>query len=213
MVSKSEYAYNSIKKKIIKGEYNPGEKLVESNLIDEIGVSRNTVRNSLLKLENEGLIDIERNKGAKVKHFTVKEMKDLLDVRKILETYVLKHIIKKITDEDIEELEAIVNEMEKCINNSELKKYSDKNYEFHNYIYNLCSNKEAVDIIKSIKTRLSRYSIKTILIPGRSKSSIKEHKNIFNSIKERNAKKAERSIIKHLESIENTIEEYYTFLS
>jgi len=212
MGNKTEQAYQTIKRRIMEGEYKPLENLTEANLANEIGVSRNTIKRALMLIANEGLVDIKENKGAKVKSFTLEEIINYLQIREVLEGLVAELTAPIITDDQLELLGKILLNMEACIENNDLIQYSEFNLQFHNIIYTACKNKQAVEMINSIKTQLRRYHYRTILVPGRNLNSIEEHKKIYNAFKERDGLDAGRFVKQHVSNVRDVLIKNYQLL-
>ncbi|WP_117017050.1 GntR family transcriptional regulator [Aeribacillus pallidus] len=207
-----DIAYEYIKERIMNGVFLPSQKLNESELSNQIGVSRNTVKKALFKLEQECLVDMEENKGATVKSFTVKEVVNYFEIRELLESLIIRSAVKQITDDRLNELEDILNKMESYLNSGNFEDYSKMNKRFHEIIYEASDNQQAVDMVNMIKVQLLRYHLRTILIPGRKENSLKEHKSIYLALKNRNADEAEKAIRTHISNIRKTIEENFSFL-
>lgn len=212
LMNSSESAYNYIKTRIIRGEYKPSEKLVEMQLAKEIGVSRNTIKNALLMLQKENLVDIEKNKGAKIKSFTLEEVLNYLEIREVLEGVIAKSAALHISAERLNELELILKKMESLIEQKKLDEYSQMNKVFHKVIYDSSMNQQAVDMVLVIKDQLLRYHFRTILIPGRTESSLGEHKEILEALKARDPERADQAIRKHISHVKETVENFYQFL-
>lgn len=211
-IKSTEDVYTYLKDKIVTGEYKPSEKLVESILATELKVSRNTVKNALLMLQKENLIEIEKHKGASVKAFTLDEVINYLEIREALEGIIIKSVVSEIQDEDLEKLEHIIEKMEEYIKEGNLNEYSELNREFHNIIYSISKNVQAVELVSIIKTQLIRFHFRTILAPNRSDQSLIEHKRIFESLKKRDKDAAVDAIQTHISHVRKTIKEYYQFL-
>jgi DNA-binding GntR family transcriptional regulator len=207
-----EIAYEYIKERILDGVYLPSQKLVENNLADEIGVSRNTVKKALLKLEQENLILLENNKGATIKSFSLEEIINLLKIREVLEGLIAADAALHISDEALLKLEQILGEMKQNLDQVNYDAYSLGNIQFHNIIYDACKNVQAVEMVKIIKQQLKRLHFKTILVPGRNESSYEEHLKILTALKLRDADVAEKQIKKHVANVLNTIVENYRVL-
>lgn len=212
LMNPTESAYSYIKSRILEGTYKPSEKLVESQLAKTIGVSRNTLKNALVILEKENLIEIEKNKGAKVKSFSLDEIKNYLEIREGLEGIIIKSAALTISEDTISELESIVIKMEELIKQNELDEYSKMNRVFHDIIYKASKNQQAVNLVLMIKAQLTRFHFRTILVPGRTESSMQEHKEILEALKNHDSEKAEVAIKKHISHVRETIETYYQFL-
>ncbi|SKC36569.1 GntR family transcriptional regulator [Maledivibacter halophilus] len=212
MSTQTDYAYEIIKNRILDGSYKPSENLVEMNIANELKVSRNTTKKALLRLESEGLVVMEPNKGARVKDFTLDEIVDFLMIREVLEGLIFSLVAKSISDEALEKLDEIIVKMEKCVEQSQFVQYSENNLKFHNIIYDLCKNEKAVEMTLLIKTQLRRYNLRTILIPGRSLKTLNEHKNIYKALKNHDSKEAEKAARTHISNLRNTIIDNYDFL-
>ncbi|MDC3424217.1 GntR family transcriptional regulator [Aquibacillus sp. 3ASR75-11] len=212
MLNTTDKAYTYIKKKIMNGDYKPSEKLVESQLATDIGVSRNTIRNALVILQKENLIEMEKNKGAKIKAFTLEEINNYLEIRLALEGVIGRSVAANISDDSIEQLEQILQEMEDLISKKKYDDYSKLNKKFHRVIYESAKNQQAVQMVLVIKTQLLRFHLRTILVPGRSDSSLKEHTEILTALKERDQDRAEKALKEHISHVKETINNYYQFL-
>lgn len=210
--TQTEKAYLIIKQKILEGIYKPSEKLIESHLAKELGVSRNTIKKAFLMLEKEKLIELEENKGAKIKSFTLQEVNNYLEIRAALEGVIIRSAVPKIANEDLHALQEILDHMKSCIEGNHLDEYSKLNKEFHQTIYKAAQNEQAVELVSMIKTQLIRYHFRTILVPGRNQSSFEEHTAIFNALQKRDADEAEAAIKRHILNIRKTINDYYHFL-
>ncbi|MGL5230301.1 MAG: GntR family transcriptional regulator, partial [Cetobacterium sp.] len=160
MPNQMDFAYEEIRKKIISGEYKPNENLTEIFLSNSLNVSRNTIKKALIKLENENLIVLEKNKGARVKSFTLQEVLDYLEVRLALEILIITKVVQEITEEQLLKLSEVMENMKKCFEENNLVKYSENNQIFHKIIYDSCSNKVAVKSVEIIKSQLNRYKLK-----------------------------------------------------
>lgn len=212
MKNQSELAYEFMRKRILDGTYRPAQRLVESQLSEIIGVSRNTIKKALLMLEQENLVTIEKNKGATIKSFTLDEVMNYFEIREVIEGLIAKKAARYITDEDIDRLGQTLKDMKGFMENSQFDDYSRLNKEFHSIISGACDNIQAIEMANSIKTQLIRYHFRTILIPGRSERSYKEHEQIYEALNNHDEKLAEESIRYHIASVRETIRENYIVL-
>lgn len=212
MTRPTEVAYQFIKQKIMEGIYKPSQKLVESELSEVIGVSRNTIKKALLKLEQENLVSLEENKGATIKSFTLNEIINYLEIREVLEGLIAKTAAANISDAKLGQLEETVEKMKAHLEHNRFDEYSKCNHFFHQIIYEASKNQQAVDMVKKIKTQLQRLQLKTILVPGRTQDSFKEHEKILNALKAKDGKWAEDAVKFHVSNVRQTIVENYSFL-
>ncbi|KOY83514.1 GntR family transcriptional regulator [Lysinibacillus macroides] len=208
----TEIAYEFIKERILEGIYQPSQKLIENDLSLEIGVSRNTVKKALLKLEQENLVVLEKNKGATIKSFSLDEINNFLKIREVLEGLIASDAAQNITAEDLQKLDTILMEMKSHLQNHDFDAYSQSNLDFHEVIYNASHNQQAVDMVKIIKQQLKRLQFKTILVPGRNENSLEEHRHILEALQNHDAEQAENYLKRHVENIRHTILNNYNVL-
>jgi DNA-binding GntR family transcriptional regulator len=104
-----DVVFNTLRQAILRGELQPGERLLEIHLANKLGVSRTPIREAIRKLELEGLVLMIPRKGAVVAEITEKSLRDVLEVRRALEELAVKLACDKIQDEEIEELKAKLN--------------------------------------------------------------------------------------------------------
>lgn len=204
--------YNKIKARIEDGEYSPAQSLTEAALSQEYGVSRNTIKKALLMLESDGYVTMDLNKGAKVASYSKTEVLQFLELREVLEGFITRLAVPVIAEETIEEMGRLLEQMKVCRDQGELFKYSQCNHAFHEYIFDACPNRTAVEMTQKLKNQMKKYNSKTILIPGRIDRSIEEHTQIYAAICNRDEDAAERYIKKHIHSVRDVFEQYYSLL-
>jgi DNA-binding GntR family transcriptional regulator len=212
-MKQTDVAYHYIKDRILEGTFKPAQKLVEMQLAELIGVSRNTVKQALLKLAQENLVVIEVNKGATIKSFTLEEVLNYLEIREVLEGLVARSATCNVTENNLERMRSILEQMKVHMDRQEFDKYSFLNTEFHGIIYQSTGNIQAVELINMIRTQLIRYQFRTILVPGRSQSSFTEHTEIYKAIVARNEFEAEAAVRRHVSAVRETIKIHYHYLS
>ncbi len=209
----NERAYEYIKSRILSGEFHPAERLVEATLASKIGVSRNTVRKALQKLESEKLIVIENNKGASVVALDMSEIQQYYEIRLMLEVMVVKDAAERISDEAISKLEMMYASMQNLSAEKKYDAYSAMNREFHNIIYSSSEKNVAVDMILEIKNQLRRFQIRTMMVPGRSDNSLAEHKKLLDALKAHDPETAAVAISEHIGNVYGTIEKFRLLFS
>ncbi|MEH7380297.1 GntR family transcriptional regulator [Bacillus sp. JJ1533] len=207
-----DVAYCFIKEKILDGTFKPSQKLNEIELSTSIGVSRNTVKKALLKLQQEQLVEVQSNKGANVKSYTLEEVVNYMEIREVLEVLVAVDASSNITDTEINKLSETLHKMEEHLQNNRFDEYSKLNKAFHQIIYDTCTNKQAVEMVNIIKTQLARFHIRTILVPGRNKNSYAEHRAILEALKSGDEELVAQAIKTHLSNVRKTIQEHSSLL-
>ena len=118
--SRVEAAYQRLKRDIMEGVYTPRQHLVETDMAQVLGVSRATLRAVLIRLQHEGLIETQPNRGAQVRAFSVEEAAKILQVREVLEGLAAALAAEKATPPQLAELRTLVTEMEKTLADGDL---------------------------------------------------------------------------------------------
>ena len=212
MSSPGEKVYEIIKQRIINHIYVPSQTLVESTLAEELGVSRNTVKKALMQLVNEKLVELEVNKSAKVKSLTIEEAVHLLEIRERLEGLIAYRAAQVITEKELDIIRNNLKQMKELIKENKLIEYSAINDTIHHVIYDICPNREAVEMIQSIRLQLRRYNKRTILISGRSTDSYSEHEALYKALEAHDPEEAERVMRQHIKNVRRTLKENYSVL-
>lgn len=212
MVAAGEKAYEIIKQRIIDHTYVPSQALVESTLAEELGVSRNTVKKALMRLVNEKLVELKANKSAIVKSLTLEEAVHLLEIRERLEGLIAYRAAQVITEKELDRIRSSLKEMQRLIQENKLIEYSAMNDTIHRVIYDICPNRDAVEMIESIRLQLRRYNKRTILISGRSSGSYSEHEALFKALENHNPEEAEKMMRQHISNVRQTLKENYSVL-
>lgn len=145
-VSHIDEIFNDIREQIIKGGYPPSFSLTEMDLSQKYCVSRSTIKKCLMMLEAEGLVSIERNRGARVRVYSIDEVLEFLEIREELEGFIIRNAVKSITDEQIHQLEDLMKQMKQLLEQHNLLAYSRCNQSFHEILHSACTNRTAVEV-------------------------------------------------------------------
>lgn len=178
--------YEKIKENIITGKLCEGERLNERKLSNELGISRTPIREALQLLQKDGWVIIETYKGATVRNFDKKYVKDVLRLREVLEVLNIEDAISNVEREDISELDKIIEQQVDCMINYDPKEFMNYDIIFHRKLYSLSKNEPCTKILNNISDIVRFLGIKVLKLPDRNKNAILEHKNIFNAIKDNN---------------------------
>ncbi len=212
MRDQTNHVHQVLRQRIMDGLFRPSESLTELALASELGVSRATIRKALLKLESENLVIIEENKRARVRWFSIEEVMQYLEVRELLEGFVIRQSVPHLTSADVKEMRAILSEMKKCLKAHDLLQYSHNNWKFHDVVYRVCPNRPAVEMVTAIKNQLKRYNIKTMLVQGRGEDSLDEHSKILSALERRDAEKAETQMRRHIANLRAVLAKHFELL-
>lgn len=181
-----------LRKAILKGEFKPGERLVQTELAERIGVSRMPIREALRTLELEGLIKIEPHKGAVVRAISKEEIKETYELRSMLEPLALEKSIPNLTTNDLELLKNLQQEMILSTGDT----YIEKNKKFHRFLLSRCQSPKLLGLIDTISHGVALDTPE--IVPGQIEKSDKEHKHILEAVIEGDGTKAAELLTKHI---------------
>jgi DNA-binding GntR family transcriptional regulator len=198
-------AYAALHRAIVGGELSPGERLIEEELAERLGLSRGAVRGAILRLGHEGLVVRERNRGARVRRFTSDEAVEILEARAALESLAAGYAALRRTDEEKRELQAIVKDMERLQREGELLAMSERNAVMHRRILEISGHQVAGDICSRLHSQVVRFQFRTVLAPGRSKRSLAEHRRIVSAIAAGDRAAAESAMREHLTNVASVL--------
>ena len=200
-----EVVFESIRGAIISGLLKPGERLMEVQMAEKLGVSRTPIREAIRKLELEGLVVMIPRKGAYVADLSLKDITDVLELRAALEGLAAELAAARITDEEIEELEMIAMDFHKAIESDDSEIMIQKDIEFHDVIFRATRNEKLIQISHNLREQVQRFRVMYIDKFRKSTTLATEHFEIAEAISNRNVDLAERLAKRHIENAENYI--------
>ncbi|MBR3260324.1 MAG: GntR family transcriptional regulator, partial [Firmicutes bacterium] len=179
-----------VRERILKGEYQIGEKIKESSIAQELNVSRTPIREAFKTLEEEGLLDYLPNRGCYAKGFTKRDVSDIYTVREALEEIAMTWACERITDEEIDKLEEQCELMDFYTKKRDVQKILTMNSSFHDIIYNSTGSRFLAQVLRSYKGYLDKTR-KSVFYREEFLDSIQEeHKAIFEAVKSRDKEQA-----------------------
>lgn len=183
----------------------PGQRLVEADLCRDYGASRSTVRAALQELASDGLVEFQRNVGARVRTVDVQEAIEITEVRRALEGLSAAKAAERATDEEAQELREIGAEMRQAVENFELVKYSNLNATLHRRIREVARHSTVARQIDRLGVQIVRLQYRLALKPGRPKVSLEQHLAIIDAIAARDPNAAEVAMQAHVDSVLNAL--------
>jgi DNA-binding GntR family transcriptional regulator len=198
-------AYRRLREGIASGQFHPNERLVEASVAMRLGVGRTAVRAALVRLDQEGLVTLEPNRGARVRLISDREALEIEEVRATLEAMLARRAASRATPADLRELRQVVVEMRRRVDKKDSIGYSDLNARFHQLIWAAADHATASRLVGSLKSQSIRLQYQTILRPGRTERSLREHEAVFSALKVHDADAAEEAMVAHLAEVQETL--------
>jgi DNA-binding GntR family transcriptional regulator len=199
--------YNRLREAIASGELLPSERLVEEDLSRRLGIGRAAVRMALVRLEHDGLVERERNRGARVRRVTEAEAVEILEVRAALESLAARHAATRATREDARELRRLLREMRAHRERGDLMSVSETNARLHRRILEISGHATATRLSGMLISQIVRFQYRTVLLAGRPERSHQEHTAIVDAIAAGDADAAERAMRRHLGNVARALRE------
>jgi DNA-binding GntR family transcriptional regulator len=179
---------------IIGGKFMPNERLLEVELAAQFKTNRLQIRTALNKLESEGLVISEPNRGARIRAVTVDEAIEITEARAVMETLMAT----KAAERAIARLQNVLERMRAAIAGGDLLYYSELNGELHTEIRRIACHATANRILGLLNSQVVRFQFRAILIPGRASKSFAEHEMIVDAICAHDTESARSAMASHL---------------
>lgn len=200
-----ELVFESLREAILLGRLRPGERLMELQLADEMGVSRTPVREAIRKLELDGFVVMIPRKGAYVAGITIKDIADVFEVRAALEGLAAGLAAERITDNELDQLERALVHVRDFQIGSDIGGFAEGDTAFHDIIYQASRNQQLVQIITHLREHIQRFRRTSLSQPGRTKIALDEHRAIVEAIAERDTEQARILAREHIENAEQIL--------
>jgi DNA-binding GntR family transcriptional regulator len=198
--------YDILKKRIILREIEPGKKINEEELAESLGVSRTPIRETLVRLEHEGIVRIIPRRGAFVVSQSNKEVIDLLQVREVLEGLVVRLATENMERDLFDHLRRCLKEISSTDERDDrLLKYTPADVQFHALLLEACNNPLLKSMMETVNSHLQMVRLRTVALPGRPEQTVREHYEILEAIEQGNPILAEKSMRKHVESVRRDV--------
>lgn len=178
---------------ILKGDFKSGERLVQTELAERIGVSRMPIREALRTLEIEGLVTLEPHKGAVVRSLKKEDILEIYELRTILEPLALKKSMLYFTEKDRRDLKGYHQSM---LATDTEEKYTALNREFHDLLSMHCKSPRLLGFIQTISHGFAQDTPQ--IIPGQIEKSNNEHEKILQAVLENDEQKSSDLLAAHI---------------
>ncbi|HSR32493.1 MAG TPA: GntR family transcriptional regulator [Anaerolineae bacterium] len=198
MLTREEYVAKVLREAILRGEFEPGQRLDQTRIAQELRVSRTPVRNALLILSNEGLVEMAPHAGAMVSEISLEEVGEIFFIRGVLEGIAARLAAERMTDEDLAVLEGALQDLDAASN---LDEWLAENKRFHFHIYGLAKRPRLLSLIADIHDLTLPYSHRFIGSDEHKQIARAGHHQIFEACRRRDGQLAERAIQEHMETV------------
>ena len=200
-----DVVFNTLRQAILRGELKPGERLMEIQLANKLGVSRTPIREAIRKLELEGLVLMIPRRGAEVAEITEKSLRDVLEVRSALEELAVDLACERITEDDIEKLREAAKEFEEVSKGDDVTALAEADVRFHDIIYFATENQRLIQLLYNLREQMYRYRVEYLKREEVRASLFAEHEHIIECIVQRDKVAAKQAISTHIDNQMNAV--------
>ena len=197
-----DVVFKTLRQGILTGELKPGERLMEIHLANKLGVSRTPIREAIRKLELEGLVTMIPRRGAEVAQITEKSMKDVLEVRKVLDDLSVELACERITEEEKEMLKNACVDFEEAVKTGDFAKIAKTDVAFHDIIVTATRNIRLSQMVNNLAEQMYRYRFEYIKDSTQHARLVQEHEEICQGILAGDKKRALEAIEAHIDNQE-----------
>lgn len=205
MATLKEQAYIKLKKQVVDAE--PGTLFSVRKSASDLGLSYTPVREALVEIQNEGLLEVIPNVGFEVVQLDMKQIRKIYQSRECVEQYVLPLVVKMIDDDDMMILRAYINKQRCAMEREDVSVYTEVDAQFHIYLIDLLQNRQITEFYKSVRSqyRMGSWKIKA----EHSNVPIEEHEKFLDLVEEKRYQEAVECMKDHLEASVERMKEGY----
>jgi DNA-binding GntR family transcriptional regulator len=200
-VSLKDKAYTAIKDAILSVKLKPGTPLVETQLAEELGISKTPVRAALEELEREGFVTRILFKGTYVTEVTVKDLVEIFQLRAVLEGLAARLATPLFSPRELDQIARKLTAAETALAQGDLALCSELGKSLHDAIIDKADNLRLTLIIRNLDDHVQRFRAISDQISGRLNKSVKEHRRVLDVLRRRDADAAAQAMRDHLHSV------------
>ena len=177
-----DVVFNTLREAILRGELKPGERLMEIQLANKLGVSRTPIREAIRNLELEGLVLMIPRKGAEVAQITEKSLRDVLEVRRALENLAVQLACLRMSPQTLADLKAAARAFEEILGGEDVTAVAEADVAFHDVIYMATDNQRLISLLNNLREQMYRYRVEYLKKKECHKQLLWEHQEIIRAI-------------------------------
>lgn len=200
-----DVVFRTLRREILTGQMKPGDRLMEVHLASRLGVSRTPIREAIHKLEQEGLVVMSPHRGAEVAQITEKGLKDVLEVRRVLDILSVELACDRMTAEEMEALKGACSDFETATVGGDAAHIAKADVLLHDIIVQATRNPRLQQLLNNLSEQMYRYRFLYIRDESQHNKLIAEHLEIYESILSRDKERAKAAVKLHIDNQEKSI--------
>jgi DNA-binding GntR family transcriptional regulator len=206
--TRTEYVASELRERILDGRIDGGEPIRQLTVARELGVSQIPVREALLRLSAEGLVDFIPHKGAIASRLSVNEIRELTHLRVLIESDLLRAAIPNLKPRHLTEAEQVLEELEPLLESgSGVERWSVLNGQFHEALYRAANRPQSLEIVARLLRMSDRYIRLQLLLTDWIGTAEEEHRELLELCRKGQATQAARLLAQHIQEAGTAIAE------
>lgn len=193
-----DVVFNTLRDAILSGKLLPGERLMENQLAEKLGVSRTPIREALRMLELENLVELVPRKGAQVLDMSEKDIKNVLEIRGSLEALAVELACQRMNAEQVAQLKELQRNFVTAYENRDYEKTAENDEKFHDLIFSSTQNEKLIQIINNLRIQLYRYRVAYLKLPGLVSITAEQHDEIIRTIENHLVEEGSEAAMAHI---------------
>ena len=187
-----------LRRQILSGERTEGEQLRQDAIAERFNVSRIPVREALRQLEAEGLVVFFPHRGAVVSALSIAEIRELFDIRRLLECDLLRHAIPHMSEADFAVAQAVLDAYAAAIAAHDVASYGALNWRFHHALYAAAARPRTLAIVETVNNNVDRYLRTQLTLKGEQDIALHDHSALLEMCRDGRAGEAVALLADHI---------------
>ncbi len=211
MINDDEYlplrdvVFNTLRQEILTGKLKPGERLMEIHLANKLGVSRTPIREAIRKLELEGLVIMIPRRGAEVAQITLKNLKDVMEVRRALDVLAIELACERMNQQELDTLYQACEHFSAAVKTKDTRMLAEADVAFHDKIVLSTGNTRLIQLVSNLSEQMYRYRFEYLKDASSHEMLQQEHLEMYQSIMRKDRATAADIVRRHINNQEKAI--------
>jgi DNA-binding GntR family transcriptional regulator len=204
----TDWAYDYIKTQILNLEIRPGDQIDIESFAEMMGVSRTPIREAFLRLASDGLLEVRPRVGYFVVDITEEDIRELFEVREIIESRAARRAAESLTDDELDELVQMVEELKRSVENEDFDTYLENEINFHEFLQRHMGNRRLTEIMESLNDLTYRERVISLHTTETFEQTIIEHERVVKALLKRDGDEAAWFMGEHLKNASDRVTAY-----
>lgn len=194
----SEDLVEFIKQQILEGELNPGDRIIETKMAKDLGISQTPVREAIRQLSGEGIVTIVPNRGPLVRAFNMQDVFEIYSLRAVYEGLAIRLAVEHASDESIQHLQHFYEEMKVKLHDDSVSSLLQDSVYIHQSIIQLSNHERLINVYKTISFQISLVN-RILGSTSTKQKEIDQHWELIDALIRRDPDHAERVMRSHIQ--------------